>query len=609
MEDLVDVSVDSLEPELSALIGTELGGITIIRPIGLGGMGVIFEGHQAQLNRTVAVKVANPSLGSADSSRFMREAKAAARLDHPNCITVYEFGISKDVRFMVMPLLRGRPLNQVLAEKISIKRALSMGLQIFRGLEHAHSRDVIHRDLKPENIFVVEEGGAELLKIVDFGIAKIVRTDGVQGTATMSGLMSGTPEYMSPEQALGLPTDQRSDIYSAGIVLYRLLIGSLPFIDDDPIVQLRRHIIDEVPALPAPIPAPIGRAVGRMVRKERDERYASATEALADLKALSDGAHVLPGDSLPEPPAYASLESGVLDPPMDVAPASLSSPGRAALQLGTLESSETPSDTLTDMRSPRRGVFYIGLAAAAVGAALVAGYAFRGSATEVGQVEDNLPTVAASVIPAAKKPADQTLGKLRAVNATDPALQLGYVERHELLDELKVDPTASPLIDADVNVGLDLLQAAQSPVPCTTFRAAWDAIHQQGPELFEPVLSKAVAPKPGQVPGAGESPDGSCDGLAERVEELATASDGLQPSAETPPAGDAEAAPDIQPSPAAKKRKKRKPPTGSKQANSAASKASAQQAGSKPDDQPKRADAAPWERRSGAAGEVKNPYD
>ena len=201
------LGVDALEPGLAALVGAELNGIRIEEPIGIGGMGVVFRGYQGELNREVAVKVAHTSLGAEQNTRFLREAKAAAGLDHPNCITVYEFGSHDGTQFMVMPLLRGRPLSALLAQPIPVERAVSMGLQIARGLEHAHGRNVIHRDLKPENVFVVEHDGADLLKIVDFGIAKVVKATAEQGTATMSGLLVRYAGVHEPRASVG-PADR-----------------------------------------------------------------------------------------------------------------------------------------------------------------------------------------------------------------------------------------------------------------------------------------------------------------------------------------------------------------------------------------------------------------
>lgn len=599
----VSVSLDSVEPELAPLVGTELNGIRILKPIGVGGMGVVFEGHQDELNRKVAVKVANPSLGAEKSSRFLREAKAAAGLDHPNCITVYEFGTHGDVQYMVMPLLRGRPLSALLNKAISIERAVQMGLQILLGLEHAHSRRVIHRDLKPENIFVIDRGDQEVLKIVDFGIAKILDAEHMEGTATMSGLMSGTPEYMSPEQALGLPTDPRSDIYSAGIILYRLLSGSLPFTDDDPIVQLRRHITDEVPPLPSNVPAPVARVVARMVRKERDERYQTATDALADLKAIRDGAHLLPGDRLPGPPDFDSLTDATLADEYDERMHGTSRRSKLPTAAQRAVGSETMVSAAEDeaevfLESPassRKPMFYALVVAASVVVAVAAAFAYGGGG-------DETQLAKASVLPEtpakATQPApadDEMLRKLAAVNETNAAAQLPYVPRHALLDELNADPRTRALIDRRLNLGLDLRQAAQSPTPCTSYREARRALTAIGPEALRTAIEGVTPPAPSSVPGAGIAPDGSCEGLGQ-----AAAKEAGTPLASAPPMQAKNRSSDAR---RALKRNGRS--SDRSRSEPAPIPAPTLRVESKAGANPS---AAPWERKSGA-GELKNPYE
>jgi serine/threonine protein kinase len=522
-----------LHPQLRKLIGTVIDDrYTVDEVIGAGGMGVVFRGRQLMLRRDVAIKVMNPDLSHEMTARFTREAESAARLDHPNCITVYEFGTyTSGLHYMVMPLLDGKRLTQVLqTEYIPARRAVDMGVQILRGLEHAHCRGVIHRDVKPDNIVVVKhEDGTELLKVVDFGLAKIISTEQQWADSTMSGLMSGTPAYMSPEQALGLPTDTRSDIYSAGFILYRMLTGALPFEDEDPIAQMRRHITDEVPPLPESIPKPLARVIERMVRKERNLRYGSITEALTDLEAIRKGAHFLPGDSVASPPAFASLSSGQIgfDEPADNTGGYVERPTR-----------ELPTPTLSamDSLSTQRKGFPVLVAGGAVvgilGVALVwwlanvptgsaaqpAAQAEMSSASATSDAPGSqkaVPGPSPAVTPAPDLGADM-LQQLTQVNEKDPAKVLDYRERHEMLAHLATSPTAAKLVDTDVNVGFDLLQAGQSSTPCTTFATALSAIEASKESDFVPVLQRARAPDPVSVSGAGKAPDGSCEGLEER---------------------------------------------------------------------------------------------
>jgi serine/threonine protein kinase len=606
---LVKISEESLEPALRRLMGTEIGGrIRIDEPIGIGGMGVVFRGFQHSLSREVAIKVAHPSLGVEQATRFEREAKMSALLDNPHCITVYEFGKHMEMQYMVMPLLRGEPLAVRMRLPISTQQAIEMGIQILEGLQHAHSRGVVHRDLKPENIVITEEAGSEVLKIVDFGIAKVIQPN-LLSSSTMSGLLSGTPEYMSPEQALGLPTDARSDLYSAGIIVYHMIAGALPFIDDDPIVQLRRHITDEVPPLPLGIPPPVARVVLRMVRKERDERYQTASEALRDFEALRKGAAYLPSDSgLPEPPAYASLPSGRYDAAEDdFEPARASSLEIPAPQLSGSAHSASASATLSAPRN--RVLLWLGAAGAAVGIALTVGFAVgRDVDTAAAEPRPASPEQTDSATPATEA---DLLEKLAAVNESDPAKALDFATRHAYIEELEASAKTAKFIDRPLNLAMDLRQAADSPTPCTTFSEALEGLPQEpGNGVVSEALAAAQPPRPGVVPRAGEPPDGPCDHLAQKREALLAAFAARPPTAPTTPApSDAEAVevevdepvdtPSKRPRKAAKPAK---PAASSKPSKTAEPKASSPPRPAKTDK------AAPWERRTGAE-DIKNPFN
>jgi serine/threonine protein kinase len=279
--------------ELDALVGTTLADrYRIDKLLGVGGMGAVFQARHLLLKRDVAVKVLHPKLvANADiSKRFDREAQSAARLDHPNVIPVTEFGSTDDgMKYMVMQLLSGKELSGMLDGPLDPLRAMDLEIQILRGLEHAHDNGVIHRDLKPENVFVVKDhDGAELLKIFDFGIAKIVDEveEDTSQPLTRLGLVFGTPHYMSPEQSTGSTIDHRTDIYSAGVMLYQMLAGRLPFDHDDPVSLIRMQVTLDPPPLPESIPAPLQRVVKMMMAKTRDQRYPDARSARKALQAV-----------------------------------------------------------------------------------------------------------------------------------------------------------------------------------------------------------------------------------------------------------------------------------------------------------------------------------
>ncbi|MEZ4452145.1 MAG: serine/threonine-protein kinase [Nannocystaceae bacterium] len=267
---------------VQSLIGTILAGrYRIDSLLGEGGMGAVYRGYHLHLRRDFAIKVLHPDVTRDPDigRRFEREAQSAARLDHPNCIQVTEFGTTDDgTRYMVMQLLEGVELQDLIRGPMEPLRALDLFLQILHGLEHAHSKGVIHRDLKPQNVFVSrDDKGDEVLKIVDFGIAKLVSGEGAAEQMTRAGMVFGTPLYMSPEQCLGLTVDARSDLYSAGILLYLMLSGRLPFVGDDPVAVIRMQVSQDPPPLPEHVPTDLAAIDLRLLAKQRENRYADAS--------------------------------------------------------------------------------------------------------------------------------------------------------------------------------------------------------------------------------------------------------------------------------------------------------------------------------------------
>jgi serine/threonine-protein kinase len=269
---------------------THIGRFRLTGTIGRGGMGMVYRARDEALERDVAVKVLTSEAGSDAESRrrFAIEAKAAARLQHPNILTVFELGEDQGAPFIAMELLPGADLETILAsgQGLTLRQRLETALQVLRGLAYAHERGVVHRDIKPSNVRVLDDGS---VKIMDFGIAKL------QGTAlTQSGILIGTVHYMSPEQIQGRPLDGRSDLFSVGVILYELLAGARPFPGDGPTEVLYRIVQQPPPPLPLP-ELPVGAGarlvsvVERALAKEPAERYASAAvmaEELAEVLAL-----------------------------------------------------------------------------------------------------------------------------------------------------------------------------------------------------------------------------------------------------------------------------------------------------------------------------------
>jgi len=267
-------------PETDAWLGRIVGQYRVERLLGRGGMGSVFRASHLRLGRAVALKVLS---GFGESrpelvQRFEREAIAISRLDHPNCIQLLDFGTTEDGHhYLVMPLLEGQELRALTRAPVDPRRAVSLIRQVFLALEHAHKRGIVHRDLKPENIFIVhDDQGHEVVKLVDFGLAKLLGAPEQREKLTRAGLVFGTPTYMSPEQAAGGIIDERTDLYAAGIVLFELLTGRPPFETDDVALLLRQQMLAPPPALPQEVPVALRRVVAGLLEKERGDRFPSA---------------------------------------------------------------------------------------------------------------------------------------------------------------------------------------------------------------------------------------------------------------------------------------------------------------------------------------------
>jgi serine/threonine protein kinase len=234
------------------------------------------------------VKVLHPRLSADDhiAKRFDREALAVSKLDHPNCVQVIDFGTTpKGMKYLVMQLLEGKELRDLTGVALPIEQVVYLGLQVLRALEHAHKRGLVHRDLKPENIFIVQDDdGNEVVKLVDFGIVKLLE-DAPAERLTRMGMAFGTPTYMSPEQAAGGTIDARTDLYAVGVMLYELLTGVPPFQADEPGILMRMQILSDPPPLPETVPKAVADLVLKLLAKEPPDRYADAREARRALAA------------------------------------------------------------------------------------------------------------------------------------------------------------------------------------------------------------------------------------------------------------------------------------------------------------------------------------
>lgn len=305
---------------MDPLIGRELEGrYRLLALLGEGAMGRVYRAERLDGSGLVAVKVLNEDC-SEDSDlreRFEREARALFGLAHPHILDVQDYGVLDGRQpFLVMELLTGRTLEAVAEEgTLAPDVALELARQLLSGLAFAHSQGVLHRDLKTENVFVVTlpDGGLHA-KLLDFGLVKFVDDDrwGEGRKLTMAGSVMGSPAYMSPEQGTGGPMDARSDVYSAGVVLYELLTGTWPFMGESRMDMLKAHLLEPVPALSAGRPELVARReldalIARAMAKEADGRFADAREMLAALEAIPrPAAWIASHASAPAVPAIAA---------------------------------------------------------------------------------------------------------------------------------------------------------------------------------------------------------------------------------------------------------------------------------------------------------------
>jgi len=273
--------------EYDPLIGTVLDGrFHVQSKLGTGGMGSVYRALQASTRRQVALKVILGEVTDAGVLRFMREAHTTSALRNVHTVTIFDFGRAPDgTLYLAMELLDGRPLDTVMADggSLSWRRAVYVAAQIAESLAEAHDKGIIHRDLKPANVFLTPMGAdPDFVKVLDFGIAKL-QSEAVTTELTGSGMVLGTPKYMSPEQARGQELDHRSDIYSLGVLLYEMIAGRAPFVSETPMGLLMQHCQDLPPDLEdlrpdLDLPDAVITLVQRLLAKKPEDRYASALE-------------------------------------------------------------------------------------------------------------------------------------------------------------------------------------------------------------------------------------------------------------------------------------------------------------------------------------------
>jgi eukaryotic-like serine/threonine-protein kinase len=254
--------------------------------VGSGGMSNVFRAHDRLLERTVAIKILHEQYTRDDDyvERFRREARAAARLAHPNIVTVIDRGEQDGRQFIVFEYIDGQNLKELTRDgPLEVQEAIGLTLQVARALSFAHDRGLVHRDVKPQNVLLNEDGQA---KVTDFGIARSLDVQGV----TQTGTVLGTSDYIAPEQARGQKVDPKTDIYSLGAVLYELLVGEVPFSGDNFVAVAMRHVNEPVPSVleaRPDCPARLDLAIQRAMAKDPDDRFESMDDFIAELEACT----------------------------------------------------------------------------------------------------------------------------------------------------------------------------------------------------------------------------------------------------------------------------------------------------------------------------------
>jgi len=269
---------------------SNLGRYEIISELGQGAMGVVYKAIDPLIDRVVAIKTINLGLALDEKeeyeARFYQEAKAAGRLSHPNIVTIFDLGKSGDIAYIAMEFLQGRELRDILNDnqRLPVDNVLSIVAQVALGLAYAHEHGIVHRDVKPSNVMVGADGH---VKITDFGIARMESAS----VRTQTGMVLGSPKYMSPEQVMGKLIDQRSDVFSLGVVLYEMLTGRAPFVGEN-VNAIMYQTLNSIPPPPgslnSAVPDMLNFIVAKALAKGLEDRYQSAKELADDLRACRE---------------------------------------------------------------------------------------------------------------------------------------------------------------------------------------------------------------------------------------------------------------------------------------------------------------------------------
>lgn len=357
--------------------GKQLGAYQIVAPLGEGGMAAVYKAHHAATERYVALKILPRHFASDPNfvTRFKQEAKVLAQLQHPHILPVFDFGEAEGYTYLVMPYIKGGTLTDLLkGQPLSLANIRRITLQIGGALDYAHARGLVHRDVKPSNVLIDETGNCLLS---DFGLAKILEGN---ATITTSGAVMGTPVYMSPEQGMGQKVDRRTDIYSLGVILFEMAVGSPPYKADTPMAVMIKHISDPLPvpsSLVEGFPESLESVILKSLAKNPDDRYQTAGAVVQALQTAIDSVGTA---FTPSPIASVTINTTPTQPKTTLAPT-------------IAASSTTPKSSLLKWALPLLGIFLV--IVAIIGSMLF----FSGTAASPAPTTTSVPAATQVVIP------------------------------------------------------------------------------------------------------------------------------------------------------------------------------------------------------------------
>ncbi len=487
--------------------------------LGKGGMGRVYRGEHTGIGRAVAIKVLHPDLGKNKeaSARFQREAIASGRLDHPNIVGVSDFGVLEDgCPYLVMEVLEGEELGKRLEreKRIPWQEAIEIMRGVLAGLRHAHERGVVHRDIKPDNVFLAKKDGETIIKILDFGIAKLYAGSSDDPATTRAGLTVGTPAYLSPEQAVGGEIKPATDLYSASVVFYEMLAGRPPFEDTDPLSIMTAHVSREPPTFAeiAPdlqLPAGLEAVIRHGLQKMSAERIQHSNEYLAELDEVLRGA----GYAMLQPRAsgHVAVASPPTPPPGSITMSLAATPGMAfparsgtapivptAVAFGTVAKATTLAEE-ADEPLPRRWLVIAGIVLLA---AIVIAVALKVSGGKAGKSDPRRDDRHERGDKPDKKDrrteAEPAAAKVQARTPGTPASPPASPE-----------PAAAATVDQDIQLKAALLDL-QDGKTCTDRKAAVAKLVELGDPRAIPPLKSARYRMRGGVLGIGDSNTNGC---------------------------------------------------------------------------------------------------